>query len=107
MLCRARESKFLLALITNGPSNAQWEKINKLHVSQYFDCMLVSSDLPWEKPNPQIFYAACNFLGVAPLQCAMFGDKLESDIKVSINWRKNLTSTLQVHSFNIIYLNNF
>ncbi|XP_018800475.1 PREDICTED: N-acylneuraminate-9-phosphatase [Bactrocera latifrons] len=81
MLCRARESNFLLALITNGPSNAQWEKINKLHVSQYFDCMLVSSDLPWEKPNPQIFYAACNYLGVAPSQCAMFGDKLESDIK--------------------------
>ncbi|XP_036318483.1 N-acylneuraminate-9-phosphatase [Rhagoletis pomonella] len=81
MLRRAREANFLLALITNGPSNAQWEKINKLHVSQYFDCMLVSSDLPWEKPNPQIFYAACNFLGVSPSQCAMFGDKLESDIK--------------------------
>ncbi|XP_020715401.1 uncharacterized protein LOC101451032 isoform X2 [Ceratitis capitata] len=81
MLCRAREANFLLALITNGPSNAQWEKINKLHVSQYFDCMLVSSDLPWEKPNPQIFYAACNFLGIAPTQCVMFGDKLESDIK--------------------------
>ncbi|XP_067639001.1 N-acylneuraminate-9-phosphatase [Eurosta solidaginis] len=81
MLCRARDAKYLLALITNGPSNAQWEKINKLHVSQYFDCMLVSSDLPWEKPNPQIFYAACNFLGVTPAQCAMFGDKLESDIK--------------------------
>ncbi|XP_037938570.1 N-acylneuraminate-9-phosphatase [Teleopsis dalmanni] len=81
MLKRFREAGFLLALITNGPSNAQWEKIKKLNVSQYFDCVLVSSDLPWEKPNPNIFYAACNFLGVKSSQCAMIGDNLETDIK--------------------------
>lgn len=76
-------SKFyLLALITNGPSNGQWEKINKLNISQYFDCILVSSDLPWEKPNPNIFLAACNILNVKPQQCLMIGDKIQTDIQV-------------------------
>ncbi|KAH8387118.1 hypothetical protein KR093_004858 [Drosophila rubida] len=81
LLQRMRRAGYALALITNGPSNAQWEKVAKLHVRGYFDCVLVSSDLPWEKPHPEIFYAACNFLNVKPHECAMIGDKLETDIK--------------------------
>ncbi|XP_030378482.1 N-acylneuraminate-9-phosphatase [Scaptodrosophila lebanonensis] len=81
LLQRMRRAGYALALITNGPSNAQWEKVHRLHVREYFDCVLVSSDLPWEKPHPEIFYAACNFLGVKPQTCAMIGDKLETDIK--------------------------
>ncbi|KAI8125660.1 N-acylneuraminate-9-phosphatase [Lucilia cuprina] len=81
MLMRFRQANYRLALITNGPSNAQWEKIRKLHVQPYFDCVLVSADLPWEKPDPNIFYAACKYLNVQPDECIMIGDKLESDIK--------------------------
>ncbi|EDW62773.1 N-acylneuraminate-9-phosphatase [Drosophila virilis] len=81
LLQRMRRAGYALALITNGPSNAQWEKVAKLHVRGYFDCVLVSSDLPWEKPHREIFYAACNFLRVKPHECAMIGDKLETDIK--------------------------
>lgn len=81
LLQSLRES-YMLAIITNGPSSAQWEKINRLNLNKYFDCILVSSDLPWEKPDPRIFYAACNYLGVEPGNCAMIGDKLETDIQV-------------------------
>ncbi|BFG02173.1 N-acylneuraminate-9-phosphatase [Drosophila madeirensis] len=81
LLTRMRRAGYALALITNGPSNAQWEKVARLNVRGYFDCVLVSSDLPWEKPHPEIFYAACNFLNVKPHECAMIGDKLETDIK--------------------------
>ncbi|EDW26042.1 GL14466 [Drosophila persimilis] len=81
LLTRMRRAGYALALITNGPSNAQWEKVARLNVRGYFDCVLVSSDLPWEKPHPEIFYAACNFLSVKPQECAMIGDKLETDIK--------------------------
>ncbi|EDV92275.1 N-acylneuraminate-9-phosphatase [Drosophila grimshawi] len=81
LLQRMRRAGYALAIITNGPSNAQWEKVAKLHVRGYFDCILVSSDLPWEKPHPEIFYEACNFLHVKPQECAMIGDKLETDIK--------------------------
>lgn len=81
MLQRLRQNDYTLALITNGPSNAQWEKVRKLSVQQYFDYVSVSGDMPWEKPNPNIFYAACKYLNVQPRQCCMVGDKLESDIK--------------------------
>lgn len=81
-LLKTLRKNYLLAIITNGPSNAQWEKISKLNFKTYFDCIMVSADLLWEKPDPRIFIAACNYLGVLPLNCIMVGDKIETDIQV-------------------------
>lgn len=75
---------YLLGLITNGPSRAQWQKVDRLGLRQYFDCVLVSGDLPWEKPDQNIFFEACKLLKVEPRNCIMVGDKLETDIKVKI-----------------------
>lgn len=87
MLKQLRKN-YLLAVITNGPSAAQWEKVHKLGLNMgknsLFDCILVSSDLPWEKPDARIFLAACNYLGVAPSNCIMVGDKIETDIQVNL-----------------------
>lgn len=79
-MLRQLRIKYLLGLITNGPSNAQWEKIHKLSLEQYFDVILVSGDLPWEKPEREIFRRACRTLNVKPNTCIMVGDKLETDI---------------------------
>jgi len=79
-MLRQFRKKYLLGLITNGPSNAQWEKIHKLSLEQYFDIILVSGDLPWEKPEAEIFQKACHSLNVRPEECIMIGDKLETDI---------------------------
>lgn len=81
-LLQSLRQSYYLAIITNGPSNAQWEKIHRLNLSKYFDCILVSGDLPWEKPDPNIFSAACNHLNVKLSECIMIGDKLETDIQV-------------------------
>lgn len=81
-LLHSLRQRYLLAIISNGPSNAQWEKINRLNLYNYFDCILVSGDLPWQKPDEHIFYAACNYLGVQPANCLIIGDKLETDIQV-------------------------
>ncbi|KAL6425556.1 hypothetical protein ACFW04_009599 [Cataglyphis niger] len=86
-MLRQLKKKYLLGLITNGPSNAQWEKIRKLSLEQYFDVILVSADLPWEKPEPEIFHKACHFLNVRPDECIMVGDKLETDILGGIEAR--------------------
>ncbi|XP_058119159.1 N-acylneuraminate-9-phosphatase-like [Anopheles ziemanni] len=84
--------QYLLGIITNGPTAAQWEKIDRLALNKYFDCILVSSDLPWAKPDRNIFYAACHYLGVPPGQCVMIGDKLETDIQGGIE--ANLGATV-------------
>ncbi|XP_019881920.1 N-acylneuraminate-9-phosphatase [Aethina tumida] len=79
MLLKLRESYFLV-LITNGPSAAQWEKVNQLNLKPYFDLILVSGDLDWEKPHPKIFDLACEYVGIEPHQAIMIGDKLHTDI---------------------------
>lgn len=82
MLINLRK-QYLLGLITNGPSSAQWEKVERLNLMPLFDCILVSGDLPWAKPDQKIFLKACKYLGVEPKRCVMIGDKLETDIQVS------------------------
>lgn len=87
-MLRQLRKNYLLAIISNGPSNAQWEKIHKLGLNMgknsLFDFILISGDCEWEKPDARIFNAACNYLGVAPQNCIMIGDKLDTDIKVNI-----------------------
>lgn len=85
-MLRHLRKNYLLSIITNGPSASQWEKINKLNLNMaknsLFDCILVSGDLGYEKPDKRIFHAACNYLNVAPQNAIMIGDKLETDIQV-------------------------
>ncbi|XP_068243911.1 neurochondrin homolog [Palaemon carinicauda] len=76
---------FNMGLITNGPSVAQWEKINELGCKKYFDSIIVSGDLEIQKPDKDIFYLACEELEVNPTVCIMVGDKIETDILGGIN----------------------
>ncbi|XP_031769713.1 N-acylneuraminate-9-phosphatase isoform X2 [Galleria mellonella] len=80
-LLESLREDYLLGLITNGPSRAQWYKIDRLGLRKYFDCVLVSGDLPWEKPDQHIFLEACKLLNVEPRTCIMVGDRLDTDIK--------------------------
>ncbi|XP_066262294.1 N-acylneuraminate-9-phosphatase isoform X1 [Euwallacea similis] len=80
-LLKSLRKKFRIALITNGTSACQWEKINKLQLKSCFDLILVSGDLSYEKPDKNIFFQACEVLNVNPKNCLMVGDKLETDIE--------------------------
>lgn len=99
---------YLLAIITNGPSNAQWEKIQKLQLNmpknRFFDCILVSGDFKpdCEKPDSKIFLAACNYLNVAPRNVMMVGDKLETDIQVMLKYTL-INVLIFIHSFTQYY----
>lgn len=93
-LLRKLRCSYRLGLITNGPSRAQWEKVEVLGLRDYFDCILVSGDLPWEKPQRDIFLEACRHLSAEPRRCLMVGDKLETDIEGGI--RASLGGTVWV-----------
>ena len=55
MLHRLRQN-YSVALITNGPSRSQWEKIEQMNAEKLIDSILVSGDLPCEKPEAEIFH---------------------------------------------------
>ncbi|XP_053682706.1 N-acylneuraminate-9-phosphatase-like [Sabethes cyaneus] len=90
-MLKSLRRNYLLGIISNGPSAAQWEKIDRLALNRYFDCILISADLPWAKPDRNIFYAACHYLGVRPDECAMIGDKLETDVQGGVESKLGAT----------------
>ena len=46
----------------------------------YMDCVILSSQCGIRKPDPKIYYMACDQLGVKPEQCASVADNLNRDI---------------------------
>jgi HAD superfamily hydrolase (TIGR01549 family) len=71
---------FGVAVITNGPSNIQWEKVHCTGLEKYVQHVLVSGDLGVAKPDPGIFRTALRRLGVAPEQAVHVGDSLYADV---------------------------
>jgi len=80
VLLQTLRQHYKIALITNGPSQAQWEKIAHLKAAELFDAIVVSGDLAYEKPQAEIFHLACRKLQVRPDKCVMVGDRFETDI---------------------------
>jgi len=55
-------------------------QIRELKLQEHFDSIVVSGDLKWKKPQPEIFHRVCTSLGVEPFECLMVGDTIETDI---------------------------
>ena len=77
----ALKNKVKLGMITNGPSKFQRGKIEKLHIEQYFDSIIVSGEFGKHKPHPSIFLEGIKSLNADPETSLHVGDRLDSDIE--------------------------
>lgn len=69
-----------VGLITNGPSQIQRDKIERLAIGDLFEVILVSEEEGVWKPDPLIFSRALDRFGVAPEAAIFVGDSPEHDI---------------------------
>lgn len=69
-----------LALVTNGASDTQREKLACMDMTGWFDAIVVSAEVGFAKPDPRIFAHTCALLGEAPGDCWHVGDNLQADI---------------------------
>lgn len=71
-----------LGIITNGPSEKQWNKIRCLNLERFIpkDKIIVSGDVGIDKPNPDIFRLAEMRSGKNPAELVYVGDSLANDI---------------------------
>jgi putative hydrolase of the HAD superfamily len=76
----ALRSSYALALVTNGASCLQRDKLAASGLSDYFDIVVVSGDLGVAKPDASIFAHACSHLRVEPRSAIMVGDSLARDV---------------------------
>ena len=68
------------AVITNGPADTQFDKLQVTGFDNYFDLFLASSELGVLKPDPRIFARACEKLNVTPGDVWHVGDSLATDV---------------------------
>ena len=76
-----------LGLITNGLSEVQRPRIDRLGIEHYLDAIVVSAEVGVTKPGSAIFDIAFERLGHPPKdEVLMVGDSLSSDIKGGANY---------------------
>ena len=101
-------------VITNGPSVLQHKKMEQSGLVPYCDIVVVSGDLPFAKPQPEIFVYTAEKLGVAVSQCVYVGDHPVNDIEGALSsgmkairmnwgWFKNQTLREDVPVIDNIY----
>lgn len=76
-----------LAIITNGLSDVQNNRIRKSVIAKYFKDIVVSEEVNVSKPDPKIFEIAFKNLNIKDKsKVLMVGDSLTSDIQGGINF---------------------
>jgi len=69
-----------LALITNGASDRQREKLEILGIEDWFDTIVISGELGTAKPDPRVFQLAAEGLRTAEANVCHVGDEPAADI---------------------------
>jgi 2-haloacid dehalogenase len=76
-----------LALVTNGLSNVQRARVDRLAIGHYFDAVIISAEVGVAKPAVAIFDATFDALGRPDrAEAVMVGDNLSSDIAGGNNY---------------------
>ena len=74
------QGKYKLAVLSNGDSTVQHNKIRHVGIEKYFDEIIVTGDLGVHKPETGPFEYAMKKLGVTPEETLMVGDVFATDI---------------------------
>ncbi|KEO81169.1 HAD family hydrolase [Tumebacillus flagellatus] len=69
-----------LGLITNGQSKRQNAKIDLLGIRDFFEVVLISEEVGYEKPDPLIFLLALESLGLQAEEVIYVGDHPRNDV---------------------------
>lgn len=74
-----KERSYGIGLISNWDTTAR-EVLEQTGLLPYFDHVIISSELSFEKPDEQIFTHAMHAAGVAPESCLYVGDNYYDDV---------------------------
>ncbi len=69
-----------IAIVSNSPINFHERVLRKAGLMDYIDTIVVSCDVRYRKPHPEIYLIALRELGLKPEEAMFVGDVLEIDI---------------------------
>jgi len=79
-LTELRQRGVRLALVTNGDTVQQRDKIERHGLARFFDTILIEGEFGVGKPHEAVYRQALRVLGAAPTEAWMVGDHLEWDV---------------------------
>lgn len=79
-LISALSTRYKLGMLTNGPSELQWQKIDELELRHRFDAIVVAGDVGVYKPHPEVFEILLSKLDVDASRALYVGDWFEFDV---------------------------
>ena len=79
-LLQLRERRVLLGIVTNGHAHIQRAKIEVLGLARHVDCVVVSGELGYHKPDARVFLKALEALDCASGDAWFVGDHPRNDI---------------------------
>lgn len=79
LLADLKERGVKIAFLTNGLTNMQKEKYQKLNLGDYSEILVISDEFGYSKPHPHIFLHALDLSNAEVAQTLMVGDSLSSD----------------------------
>ena len=74
------KERYKLAILSNGSSTVQHNKIDHVDIEKYFDVVVVSGDVGIHKPDPKLFEYTLEKLNVKADEALMIGDVFSTDI---------------------------
>ncbi len=85
ILIYLKQKGYKIGAITNGITIKQWEKLIRLNLHPFFDIVLTSEEVGYEKPHPAIFEEALKRMNCSADKSVMVGNKFETDIIGAVN----------------------
>ncbi|WP_409200769.1 TIGR02253 family HAD-type hydrolase [Methanobrevibacter sp. DSM 116169] len=85
ILIYLKSKGYRLGVISNGITIKQWEKLLRLNLYPFFDEVITSGEVGFEKPSPYIFEEALKRMEGNPEKCTMIGNKFKEDVMGAVN----------------------
>ena len=85
ILIYLKSKGYRLGIISNGITLKQWEKLIRLNLYPFFDEVITSEEVGFDKPSPLIFEEALKRMQGNPDKCIMKGNKLKEDVMGAVN----------------------
>jgi putative hydrolase of the HAD superfamily len=85
ILIYLKSKGYRLAVISNGITIKQWEKLVRMNLHYFFDEIITSEEVGFEKPNKRIFEEALNKMGCKAENSVMIGNKFKEDVMGGVN----------------------
>lgn len=80
LLSRLKGNGYKLGVISNGSLEGQIEVLTKLEIYTFFDDILISEEVGYEKPTTEIFSNSSTRLGIETKRLIFVGDEWNADI---------------------------